>query len=98
MPKPLKISNMKNASIKIDRLELRLKGLKRQKANLILENLRPALITEFAKVHDLVPTHNALRPESVELGTFPVSSQVSPADLACIIAGRIVGIFTPEGS
>lgn len=78
------------ANLKINRLEIRLKGIAPQAARASVANLGRELLAQFEKQQGLLREKRAINIDKIDAGTFQVSKHTSPADLQGQMARRIV--------
>jgi hypothetical protein len=80
---------MNNTSIKIDRLEIRLKGISPQVARASIAGIGNELMEQLAKQHNLLKRERTAYIEKIDSGTLRNERNTSPSDMKRLVAARI---------
>lgn len=78
-------------SIKIDRLEIRLKGISSRMARLSVAGLGHELQKQLAKHSGLLKEKHTININKIDSGALKTSKATNYSDLRRVIAGRIAG-------
>jgi hypothetical protein len=84
------------ANLKINRLEIRLKGLSPQAARTSVAALGRELLAQLAKQEGLLQQKGTINISNLDAGTLPISQQTSSADMGGQMASRIVKSVASE--
>jgi hypothetical protein len=80
---------MNNTSIKIDRLEIRLKGVSPQAARVTFAEIGNELMEQLAKQQNLLKGEHAAYIEKIDSGTMKIEKNTNSSDLRKLVAARI---------
>jgi hypothetical protein len=80
---------MNNTSIKIDRLEIRLKGVSPQAARVTFAGIGNELMEQFAKQNNLLKREHTAYIEKIDSGTMKIERNTNSSDLRRLVAARI---------
>ncbi len=80
---------MNNTSIKIDRLEIRLRGISPQAARATIAGIGNELMEQLAKQHNLLKGERTAYIEKIDSGTLKNERNTSSSDLRKMVAARI---------
>ncbi len=80
---------MNNTSIKIDRLEIRLRGISPQAALTSIAGIGNELMEQLAKQHNLLKKECTVHIEKIDSGTLRNERNTSPSDMRRLVAARI---------
>lgn len=78
------------ADVRINRLEIRLKGVSFVDAHSLANTLANELLRQFADQRDMLTNRRTVRLERITPGTFRISGGQRVSDLQRTIAGSIV--------
>lgn len=80
---------MNNTSIKIDRLEIRLKGISPQAARVTFAGIGNELMEQLVKRHNLLKGEHPAYIEKIDSGTMKIERNTNSSDLRRQVAARI---------
>lgn len=78
------------AIVKVDRLEIRLKGISPQVANSLTNGIGNEILKQLAAQRGLLANKRTVKISRIESGTFQTSRGQNPSDLQQTIASSIV--------
>jgi hypothetical protein len=82
--------------IKIDRVEIRLKGISPQMARSSISGLGHELLEKLAEEHTLFKQRRSVNINKIDSGTFQTSGHTGSSDLREMIVNRIVESITSK--
>lgn len=80
---------MNNTSIKIDRLEIRLKGVPPQDARVTFAGIGNELMEQLAKQHNFLKGEHTAYIEKIDSGTMKIERNSNSSNLRRQVAARI---------
>jgi len=80
---------MNNTSIKIDRLEIRLKGVSPQAARVTFAGIGNELMEQLAKQQNLLKGEHTAFIEKIDSGTMKIEGNTNSSDRRRLVASRI---------
>ena len=91
------------ANVRVDRLEIRLKGVSSEfvfseyeDARSLARGLAGELLEQLAEQKDLSASKRTVRIDRVDSGTFQTSREQTSSDLQKVIAGNVVRSIAPK--
>ncbi len=82
---------MNKTGIKIDRLEIRLRGISPQVARTLISGMEDELLRQFVSHRDILKEKRTIHIEKIELGTLKAQGDTRPSELQRTVASKIIG-------
>lgn len=87
---------MSKRSIRIERLEIRLKGISPQSARSAVSGLGRDLVGELASLQSLSGGKRAIKIGRMDTSTYRLPGETAPSELRRVIARRIAASVEPK--
>ncbi len=87
---------MSKQNVRIERLEIRLKGISPQAARAAVSDLGRELASRLAGPRNLPDGNRAVKISRIEAGVFRLSGDTTPSELRRAIARRIAASIEPK--